>query len=161
MLILSRLKSGKYKKLFISEKKLLKLFLQTVESSFDYTMEVFMTKPEKILLNVQKRSSKQFYSQKKRIFSPKSFPWTRGNFFDKFGKFLAQGRKTWAKHYFSKKVYLVKNFLWTCTMQFWQPRQKTSTKGQKTCAQCPKTIRNNIKFSILGKVSDWTVPMDA
>ena len=68
MLILSRLKSGKYKKLFISEKKLLKLFLQTVESSFDHTIEVFMTKPEKILLNVQKRSSKQFYSQKKKYF---------------------------------------------------------------------------------------------
>ena len=94
----------KIKKTFFG-KKLLKLFLQTVESSFDHTVEIFLTKPEKFLLNVQKWSSKHFYSEKKNLFSPKRFLWTRGNFFDKIGKFLAHCRKTWAKHFFHKKKF--------------------------------------------------------
>ena len=137
------------------------LFLRTVESSFDHTAEVFMTKLEKFLLNVQKRSSKQFYSQKKIYFLRRGSSGRGEMFLTKLESFsLNVGKHEQNISFFKKKLFLVKNFLWTCTMQFWQPRQKTSTKSQKTCAQCPKTIRNNIKFSILGKFADWTVPMD-
>ena len=85
------------------QKKMLKLFIQSVESSFDHTLGVFSTKLEKFSLNVQKWSSKHFYSQKKNLFSPKRFPWTCRNFFEKIKKFFAHGRKTRAKHFFPKK----------------------------------------------------------
>ena len=86
------------------------MFLQTVESSFDHTVEFFLTKPEKFLLNVRKWSSKHFLFSEKNLFSPKTFLWTRRIFFDKIGKFLAQFPKTWAKHFFSKKVFFGENF---------------------------------------------------
>ena len=54
---------------------------------------------------------KTFLFSEKNLFSPKRFLWTRGNFFDKIGKFLAQCRKTWAKHFFfQKKTFFGEKF---------------------------------------------------
>ena len=131
-----------------------------VKSSFDKHVEVYWTESWKSFVQCPKWPSKHFYSQKKTYFLRKGSS-GRGKCFWQNRKVSRSMSKIMSKtFFFQKKIFLVEKFLWTRTMQFRPPRQKTSTKGQKTSAKCPKTTRNSIKFWILGSVYHWTVPMD-
>ena len=110
---------------------MLNLFLQAVESSFDHTVEVFLIKPEKFSLIVQNDLQNVFILRKKNVFPPKSFHWTRGNFFDKIGKFLAQCRKTRAKHFFFKNSFFGEKIHLDTYNAVLAPPSKNFDKGPK------------------------------
>ena len=129
----------KNKKLFFRKKNILKLFLQTVESSFDHTVEILLTNPEKFMLNVQKRSSKHFYSQKKKPISSEKFPLDTGKCFWQNRKFSRSLSKNMSKTFFFQK----KNFFW------WKISsgllQCSSDKTVKKLRQRAKIIAINVR----------------
>ena len=85
-------------------KKLHKLFLHAAESSFDHTVEVFLTKPEKFSLNVQNDLQTIFILRKKTYFLRKGSS-GRGKCFWQNRKVSRSMSKIMSKTFFFKKKF--------------------------------------------------------